>query len=84
LQLVLPAMYDSCNQMMKEWKMLVSETGSCMVDVWPFLNNLTADVISRTAFGSNYEEGKIVFQLLKEQTQLTAKVFRSIYIPGWR
>ncbi|QCD87239.1 acyl-CoA oxidase [Vigna unguiculata] len=84
LKLVLPAMYDSCNQMMKEWKMLVSETGSCMVDVWPFLNNLTADVISRTAFGSNYEEGKIVFQLLKEQTQLTAKVFRSIYIPGWR
>ncbi|BAT89482.1 hypothetical protein LR48_Vigan08g023800 [Vigna angularis] len=84
LKLVLPAMYGSCNQMMKEWKMLVCETGSCMVDVWPFLNNLTADVISRTAFGSNYEEGKIVFQLLKEQAQLTSKVFQSIYIPGWR
>ncbi|KAL9298042.1 hypothetical protein ACSQ67_023938 [Phaseolus vulgaris] len=84
LKLVLPAMYHSCNEMMKEWKMLLRETGSCMVDVWPFLNNLTADVISRTAFGSSYEEGKIVFQLLKEQAQLTAKVFQSVYIPGWR
>ncbi|KAG4390105.1 hypothetical protein GLYMA_06G227300v4 [Glycine max] len=84
LKLVLPAMYHSCNQMMNEWKMLVSKKESCMVDVWPFLNSLTGDVISRTAFGSCYEEGKIVFQLQKEQAELTAKVFQSVYIPGWR
>lgn len=70
--------------MMNEWKMLVSKKESCMVDVWPFLNSLTGDVISRTAFGSCYEEGKIVFQLQKEQAELTAKVFQSVYIPGWR
>ncbi|CAJ1978475.1 unnamed protein product [Sphenostylis stenocarpa] len=84
LKHVLPAMFHSCNQMMNEWKMLLSKTGSCVVDVWPFLNNLSADVISRTAFGSSYEEGKIVFELLKEQAQLTAKVLQSVYIPGWR
>ncbi|KAK7405339.1 hypothetical protein VNO78_06582 [Psophocarpus tetragonolobus] len=84
LKLVLPAMFHSCNQMINEWKMLVSEKGSCMVDVWPFFNSLTGDVISRTAFGSSYEEGKIVFELQKEQAQLTIKVLQSIYIPGWR
>lgn len=61
-----------------------SGSGSCEIDAWTFLNSLTGDVISRTAFGSNYEEGKRIFQLLTEQGRLTVQVLRSIYIPGWR
>ncbi|XP_027356819.1 cytochrome P450 CYP72A219-like [Abrus precatorius] len=86
LKLVLPAMYQSCSEMINEWKMLISEkgTGSCTVDVWPFVNSLSGDMISRTAFGSSYEEGRKVFQLQKEQAELTAKVLLSVYVPGWR
>ncbi|KAK7313224.1 hypothetical protein VNO77_37775 [Canavalia gladiata] len=84
LKLVLPAIYHSCSQMINEWKMLVSEKGSCTLDVWPFVNSLSGDVISRTAFGSSYEEGRRVFQLQKEQAELTAKVLLSVYVPGWR
>ncbi|CAL5406046.1 unnamed protein product [Camellia sinensis] len=80
-----PAMCSSCSEMISKWEVLVSSTkGSCEVDVRPYLDNLTADVISRTAFGSNYEERKRIFQLQKEQIDLTIQLTRSIYIPGWR
>ena len=69
--------------MVNKWKKLSVE-GSCELDVWPYLENLTGDVIARTAFGSSYEEGRKIFQLQKEQTYLTIKVATSVYIPGWR
>ncbi|CAL5406041.1 unnamed protein product [Camellia sinensis] len=85
LKHMVPAMCSSCSEMISKWEVLVSSTkGSCEVDVRPYLVNLTADVISRTAFGSNYEEGKRIFQLQKEQIDLTIQLTQSIYIPGWR
>lgn len=78
-----PAFHLSCRQMISEMEEMVSPEGSCELDVWPFLKNLTADALSRTAFGSSYEEGRRLFQLLQEQTYLTMEVFQSVYIPGW-
>lgn len=69
--------------MISKMEEMVSPEGSCELDVWPFLKNLTADALSRTAFGSSYEEGRRLFQLLQEQTYLTMEVFQSVYIPGW-
>ena len=80
---MLPAFHLSCSDMVNKWKKLSVE-GSCELDVWPYLENLTGDVISRTAFGSSYEEGRRIFQLQKEQTYLAIKVAMSVYIPGWR
>ncbi|KAI9083629.1 hypothetical protein K1719_034571 [Acacia pycnantha] len=86
LKLMLPAFYESCNGMIKKWVRLVNEneSGCCEINVWPFVQTMTSDVISRTAFGSSYEEGQRIFQLQTEQILLTLKVFRSVYIPGWR
>ncbi|RVW84628.1 Cytochrome P450 CYP72A219 [Vitis vinifera] len=80
---MLPAFQLSCSDMVTKWKKL-SVGGSCELDVWPYLENLTGDVISRTAFGSSYEEGRRIFQLQKERTHLASQVTMSVYIPGWR
>ncbi|XP_058761652.1 11-oxo-beta-amyrin 30-oxidase-like [Vicia villosa] len=64
---MLPAFSHSCEEMISKWKELLSSDGTCEIDVWPFLQNLTRDVISRTAFGSSYDEGTKIFELLKRQ-----------------
>ncbi|XP_050216635.1 cytochrome P450 72A397-like [Mercurialis annua] len=84
LKMMLPLFYESCNEMVEKWEKLISRKESVELDVWPYLQNLSCDVISRAAFGSNYEEGKIIFDLLKELTTLIMPIFQSVYIPGWR
>ncbi|GLT62245.1 hypothetical protein SLA2020_348950 [Shorea laevis] len=84
LKLMLPAFYQSCNEMIVKWEKLVSQEGSSELDVWPHFSSLTSDAISRTAFGSSYEEGKKIFRLQDEQAQLIIQLFQSIYIPGLR
>ena len=78
------AFYQCCNDMICKWESLVSKEGSIELDVWPHLQTLTSDVISRTAFGSSYEEGRNIFELQKEQAELAMITVQSIYIPGWR
>lgn len=81
---MLPGFYQVCSEMISKWEKLVSVEGSCELDVWPYLVNLTGDVISKTAFGSNFEEGRKIFQLLTELGDTTEEVLQSVYIPGWR
>ncbi|XP_034907666.1 cytochrome P450 72A15-like [Populus alba] len=86
LKLMIPAFSESCSGMINKWEKLVSvDEGSCELDVWPDLQGLTCDAISRTSFGSNYEEGKRIFDLIKELTDLTVHVvIKAITIPGYR
>lgn len=81
---MLPAFHESCSEMISKWESLVSEEGSTELDVWPSLRSLSRDMISRTAFGSSYEEGRKIFELQRELAELAIKMAHSIYIPGWR
>ncbi|KAF7848088.1 hypothetical protein BT93_L2305 [Corymbia citriodora subsp. variegata] len=81
---MLPAFHSSCAEMVGRWEKLVSVERSCEVDVWVDLQNLTRDVISRTAFGSSFEEGKRIFGLQEQQALLGLKASQSVHIPGWR
>ncbi|KAF6164579.1 hypothetical protein GIB67_025405 [Kingdonia uniflora] len=85
LKRMLPAFYTSCSELVSKWDTLITaEEGSCELDVWPELQNLTGDVISRTAFGSSFEEGRCIFQLQTEQAKLAIQAIQSVYIPGSR
>nr|WMD26768.1 7-deoxyloganic acid hydroxylase CYP72A728v2 [Camptotheca acuminata] len=85
LKQMLPAFHSSCMEIMKKWEKIVSTGGgSCEVDVWPDLEHLAGDVISRTLFGSSYEEGKNILHLMKELADLTIQTIQLVYIPGRR
>ncbi|XP_074318927.1 cytochrome P450 CYP72A219-like [Silene latifolia] len=84
LKFMLPAFNASTSEMINTWEEMVSESGSCEVDVWPHLHKLSADVISRAAFGSSYEEGSRIFELITEQLKLAVPIINHVYIPGWR
>ncbi|KAH7651919.1 Secologanin synthase protein [Dioscorea alata] len=84
LKLMVPAFSTSCGEIIRKWDKMIPDEGCLELDVFPELQNVTQDVISRTAFGSNYEEGRRIFQLIKEQIQLCIQAFQSVYIPGYQ
>ncbi|KAL3502788.1 hypothetical protein ACH5RR_037237 [Cinchona calisaya] len=81
---MLPAFHLCASEMLSKWEESVSPQGSFELDVWPHLQSLTSDTISRTAFGSNYKEGRKIFELQKEQAENAVRVARSLYFPGMR
>ncbi|XP_057792302.1 cytochrome P450 CYP72A219-like [Salvia miltiorrhiza] len=84
LEHMVPSFYLSCDEMLSKWDKIVGKEGCCEVDVWPHLQTLTSDVISRTAFGSSYLEGRKIFELQKELAKHVMEGNRSVYIPGYR
>ncbi|KAJ9554023.1 hypothetical protein OSB04_018068 [Centaurea solstitialis] len=82
LKHMLPAFYVSCNEMINKWEILLMGKSSCEVDVLPYLQTMSSDVISRTAFGSTFEEGRKIFKLQHEMIGLIMKSARSTYFPG--
>lgn len=79
---MVPAFFMSCDEMINKWEEAMKEEGSCEMDVWPHLQTMAADVISRTAFGSSYAEGRKIFELQRELSEIIIIASRSFYIPG--
>ncbi|KAM0865245.1 hypothetical protein ACQ4PT_043396 [Festuca glaucescens] len=83
LKLMLPAFSTCCEELVSKWVQSLGSDGTCEVDVCPELQRLTGDVISRTAFGSNYLEGTRIFQLQSEQAERLLARIKKIVIPGY-
>lgn len=83
-QHMVESFYTSCTNMLSKWDKIVASEGSLELDVWPYLQAMTSDVIARAAFGSGYDEGGKIFQLQMEQADRILEANRSLYIPGWR
>ncbi|EPS69617.1 hypothetical protein M569_05150 [Genlisea aurea] len=86
LKNVVPVVWMSCLKMMENWegKFSVGETNQAEIDVWPCLEELTADVISTTSFGVSSEEGRRVYALQQRQVKLVLDVLQFFFIPGWK
>ncbi|PWA74044.1 cytochrome P450 [Artemisia annua] len=79
LKNMVPSMIESVDIMLKRWKV----SGTKEMEVYEEFRILTSEVISRTAFGSSYEDGKHVFQNLEALNSLAAKNLYKIRIPGF-
>ncbi|TXG55101.1 hypothetical protein EZV62_020357 [Acer yangbiense] len=77
LKQMLPAFSTCTQELIEKWEKLVNQQeGCCELDVSVEFLNLTGDVISRAAFGSNFEEGRLIFLLQKEQGKLFLQSMR--------
>ncbi|PUZ57547.1 hypothetical protein GQ55_5G441100 [Panicum hallii var. hallii] len=85
LKRMLPVFASCCTDLVSRWEGLAAGGGepSHEVDVWPEMQRLTGDVISRAAFGSSYLEGRRIFELQEEQVKLAMLVANKIHIPGY-
>ncbi|KAG5579122.1 hypothetical protein H5410_049749 [Solanum commersonii] len=80
LKHMVPSFHLTTCEMLSKWEKIVSTEGS-EVDVWPYLQTLTSDAISRTAFGSSYEEGRKIHELQQELAKIIVKETRGKFLP---
>lgn len=79
-------MAECARSMLEAWQDDADAVGDHAkeVEVAREFQELTANVISHTAFGSSYSEGKEVFVAQKELQILVIESFLNVNIPGFR
>ncbi|KAL2327089.1 hypothetical protein Fmac_020516 [Flemingia macrophylla] len=74
---------ESTNITLRSWEAKLESEGAALdINVNDDLRSLSADIISRACFGSNYIEGKEIFSRLRDLQKLLSKIHRGI--PGFR
>ncbi|XP_044964748.1 cytochrome P450 709B1-like [Hordeum vulgare subsp. vulgare] len=84
LKMMTVTMSECAGSMMSEWEAKMDKGGSVEIDLSSQFEEITADVISHTAFGSSYEQGKKVFLAQRELQFLAFSTVFSVQIPAFR
>lgn len=80
MQRMVPEMSSSVLKMLERWKIYEEKE----IDVFREFGLLTTEVISRTAFGSSYLEGKHIFEMVAKLTEITVRNVYKVKLPGIR
>ena len=80
MQNMTPAMITSAEEMLERWKHHEGKE----IEVFEEIRLYTSEVISKTAFGSSYVEGRKIFQMLMKLASLTAINGYKLRFPGIR
>ncbi|XP_066350530.1 cytochrome P450 709B2-like [Miscanthus floridulus] len=86
LKMMTTTMVSCAEPLIKEWERLASSNESREVEVEfsKQFQDLTADVISHTSFGSSYKEGKEVFHTQKQLLALAMATLLNVQLPGFK
>ncbi|CAA0839608.1 Cytokinin hydroxylase [Striga hermonthica] len=76
-------MVESTKEMLESLENAL-KSGETEIEIGEYMTRLTADIISRTEFDSNYEKGKQIFHLLTVLQGLCARSSRYLCFPGSR
>ncbi|OMO72124.1 Cytochrome P450 [Corchorus olitorius] len=77
---MVPEMIASVEMMLERWRKQEGKE----IEVFQEFKVLTSEIISRTAFGSSYLEGKQIFDMLTKMTLIIARNAYKIHIPVLR
>lgn len=80
----IPQIIDTTKLMFCKWEDENNGIEEFEIDVNKDLQKFSADVISKVAFGSSYEEGKEIFKLQDQHCHLASLSIRTAYFPGFR
>ncbi|KAM0033985.1 putative cytochrome P450 [Helianthus debilis subsp. tardiflorus] len=69
---LVPEIVASAKSLLDEIEVKITDENFVELDVYKEFNNLSADIISRTAFGSNFEEGKGIFELQDQLVRIAS------------
>ena len=77
-------MVSCAEPLIKEWERLASSNESREVEVEfsKLFQDLTADIISHTGFGSSYKQGKEVFHTQRQLLALAVATLLNVQLPG--
>ncbi|KAI3498000.1 hypothetical protein L1887_33684 [Cichorium endivia] len=78
LKNMIPEMNRSIGMMLENWKDYEGQE----IDVHKEFGLVTTEVISRTAFGSSYVEGKHIFEMVAKLTAITVRNIYALRFPG--
>lgn len=70
---MIPKMVETVETMLLRWKSLADSE----VEMNAEFRILTAEMISRTAFGTSYLQGKKIFEMLKEMSAIAGRNYYS-------
>ena len=73
-----------CTKEMLQSLKIALECGQTEVEIGHYMTKLTADIISRTEFGTSYQKGKKIFHLLTLLQSRCAQASRHLCFPGSR
>nr|CAB3455077.1 unnamed protein product [Digitaria exilis] len=84
LKMMTVTMSDCVRSMLSDWEAKGAAGDDVEIELSRQFEELTADVISHTAFGSSYKEGRQVFLAQRELQFLAFSTAFNVQIPGFR
>ncbi|XP_073042262.1 cytochrome P450 734A1-like [Primulina eburnea] len=84
LKLMIPMMAESMEQALMGLSEKMSDLGKFEINVPNWFKNIVEHVITKVTFGSSFEDGRAIFELLAQQLCHSNEAYQKFFVPGYR